>query len=388
VSASKIRNQLDLVELERVQSPIRVLIAGGGVAGLETLTALHALAGGRVELALVAPEDEFVYRPLAVEEPFAVGRIRRISLRDAARDANATFVAGAIEAVNPADKSVSTSERDTLEYDALMLAVGATAAPAVAHAMTWDDRSDAELLGGLLQDFEQGYSRRLAVVIPPGAGWPLRAYELALLITLEGKSVGIDVETTIVTPEPSPLTMLGPRSVEAVSKELKLAGISVVSSAHARVERGHPAAVVLQPSGRRLEIDRVVALPALEGRPIPGIPADNNGFIEVDEHGRVPGLDAVWAAGDVTAFPLKSGGFAGEQADVAAEDIAAAAGAAIEPRPFDPVGREELAGLPAGRFLKSWLAHDDGLTTHLPASGVPALKYLQRDLQAGWRRDV
>lgn len=385
MSATELRNNQDLQPL---QTPIRVLIAGAGVAGLETLTALHALAGGRVELTLVAPEDEFVYRPLAVEEPFAVGRIRRIPLRDAARDANATFVAGTIEAVDPSEKSVSTSDGHRLEYDALMLAVGATAAPAVAHAMTWDDRSDAELLGGLLQDFEQGYSRRLAVVIPPGAGWPLRAYELALLITLEGKSVGIDVETTIVTPEPSPLTILGPRAVEAVSKELKLAGISVVSSAHARVERGHPAAVVLQPSGRRLEIDRVVALPALEGRPIPGIPADNNGFIEVDEHGRVPGLDAVWAAGDVTAFPLKSGGFAGEQADVAAEDIAAAAGAAIEPRPFDPVGREELGGLPAGRFLKSWLAHDDGLTTHLPVSGVPVLKYLQRDLQAGWRSDV
>jgi hypothetical protein len=30
-------------------SPMRVLIAGGGVAGLETLLALHALAVNRVE---------------------------------------------------------------------------------------------------------------------------------------------------------------------------------------------------------------------------------------------------------------------------------------------------------------------------------------------------
>jgi sulfide:quinone oxidoreductase len=389
MSATEIRNHHNLLELERLQSPIRVLIAGGGVAGLETLTALRALSGGRFELALVAPEYEFVYRPLAVEEPFAVGRIRRIPLSDAARDADAAFVAGTIEAVDPDKKTVSTSERRTLEYDALVLAVGATAAPAVAHAMTWDDHSDAELLGGLLQDVEHGYSRRLVVVIPPGAAWPLRAYELALLITLQGKSMGIDVDATIVTPEPSPLTILGSRAVDVVSNELELAGISVVTAAHANVERGHPAAVVLQPSGRRLEVDRVVGLPALQGRRIAGIPADDNGFIDVDEHGRVRGLDAVWAAGDVTAFPLKSGGFAGEQADVAAEDIAAAAGAAIEPRPFDPVGREELAGLPAGRFLESWLGTgNDGLTTHLPASGVPLLKYLQRDLRAGWRGNV
>ena len=368
------------------QSPIRVLIAGGGVAGLETLAALHALAGEHVELALVAPEYEFVYRPLAVEEPFAVGRIRRIRLHEAASHANAAFFAGTIEAVNPDEKTVSTSDRRTLEYDALVLAVGATAAPAIPHATTWDDRADAELLGGLLQDFEHGYSRRLAVVIPPGPSWPLRAYELALLITLEGKSMGVGVETTIVTPEPSPLTILGSRAEAVVARELKVAGISVVSAAQANVEPDHPVAVVLQPSGRRLVVDRVIALPELHGRQIAGIPVDENGFTEVDEYCRVRGLDDVWAIGDVAAFPLKSGGFAGEQAGVAAEDIAAAAGAAIEPRRFDPVGREELAGLPAGRFLESWLgAGDDGLTTHLPTLGVPVLTYLQRDLQAGWR---
>jgi len=36
------------------QSPVRVVIAGGGVAGLETLVALRALAGAPVDLTLVA----------------------------------------------------------------------------------------------------------------------------------------------------------------------------------------------------------------------------------------------------------------------------------------------------------------------------------------------
>jgi sulfide:quinone oxidoreductase len=359
------------------------------VAGLETLLALRSLADERVELLLVAPEDEFVYRPLAVEEPFAVGRIRQISLLDAARDAKAAFVAATIEAVDTDEKTVSTSERETLEYDALVLAVGAKAVPAVAHATTWDDRSDAELLGGLLRDVEEGYARRLAVVIPPGPAWPLRAYELALLITLEATGMSADLETTIVTPEPSPLAILGSQAVELVSKELELAGVAVVSADYADVEPGHTATVVLQPSGRRLEVDRVLALPVLQGRPVTGIPADANGFIDVDEHCRVRGLDRVWAAGDGTTFPLKSGGFAAEQADVAAEDIAAAAGAAVEPRPFDPVDRGELAGLPSGCFLKAWLAEaDDGLTTDLPALGLPVLTYLRRDLEAGWRGQV
>jgi sulfide:quinone oxidoreductase len=368
-------------------APVRVVVAGGGVAGLEALMALRALAGARVELTLVAPNDEFVYRPLAVEAPFEVGRTRRIALSDAARDAEATFVSGTIEAVDPGERIASPSDSRALEYDALVLALGAQAVPAVPHALTWDDRSDAETLGGLLRDIEEGYSRRLAIVIPPGPAWPLRGYELALFIAIEARGMSSDLQTTIVTPEPSPLAALGSRAVELVSDELRRAGVDVMSAAHAEVEQDHVTTVVLHPSGRRLEVDRVLALPALRGRPIAGIPADAEGFIEVDEHGRVRGLDGVWAAGDDTAFAVKSGGFAAEQADVAAEDIAAAAGAAIEPRPFDPSAREQLAGLPAGPFLKAWLSEgdDDGLTTGLPATGVPTLTYLQRDLEASWR---
>jgi sulfide:quinone oxidoreductase len=272
-----------------------------------------------------------------------------------------------------------------------VLAVGAEAEPKVAHALTWDDRSAADTLGGLMQDFEQGYSRRLAVVVPPGAVWPLRAYELALIITRDAKDAGIeDVQTTIITPQPSPLAILGPRALELVSKELEQTGVSLMSAAHVDVQEHNRVVVVLRPSGKRLEVDRVLALPALHGRSVPGVPADASGFIEVDDHCRVHDLEHVWAVGDGTAFPLKSGAFAAEQADVAAEDIAAIAGTAIEPHSLDPAGRQELAGLPAGRFLTAWLGcgEDEELSTHLPGDGVPVLTYLERDFAAGWRGEA
>jgi sulfide:quinone oxidoreductase len=368
-------------------APVRVVVAGAGVAGLETLMALRALAGPRVELTLIAPADEFVYRPLAVEEPFAVGRARRIALGDAAGDAGASYVAATVEAVDTDRRIVTPSAGHPLTYDALVLAVGAQAVPAVDHAMTWDDRADAELLGGLLQDIEQGYSRRLAVVIPPGPAWPLRGYELAVFITLQARGMSMDLRTIIVAPELSPLAALGPRAVELVSAELAKAGVDVVPSAEVEVAPGHAAILVLHPSERRIEVDRVLALPRLQGRPISGIPANDEGFVEVDEHCRVRGLDGVWAAGDGTAFALKSGGYAAEQADVCAEDIAAAAGATVDSHAFDPSARDQFAGLPDGRFLKAWLSEgdDDGLTIGLPASGVPTLTYLQRDLAASTR---
>jgi sulfide:quinone oxidoreductase len=364
----------------------RVVVAGGGVAGLEALHALHALAGDRVELILVAPDDEFVYRPLAVEKPYHVGRIRRVAMSSAARQAGADFVPQTVDSVDPENEAVWTSEGTAIPYDALLLAVGAKAVPVVPDALTWDDRSDAETVGGLVQDIDQGYSHSLAVVIPPGPGWPLRGYELALTIALHAKGMSADHRTTLVTPEPTPLEVLGPRAVELVSDELEKAGVEVVAAAGVDVESDHATTLVLHPSEQRVEVARVLALPALRGRPIAGIPTDENGFIEVDEHCRVRGLEGVWAAGDATAFPLKSGGFAAEQADVAAQDIAAAAGADAVPRPFDPDSREALAGLPVGRFLQAQLAIDDeqGLTTALPSTDVPVLTYLTRDLSAGW----
>src|SRR2546425_699915 len=66
-------------------------------------------------------------------------------------------------------------------------------------------------------------------------------------------------------------------------------------------------ALAVAPSGS-IPADRVVALPRLRGRPIEGIPRDGNGFVPTDPHGRVAGLADVFAAGDVTAFPVKQGG--------------------------------------------------------------------------------
>ena len=67
----------------------RVVVAGGGVAGLEALLALRDLAGERVELTLLSPEAEFVYRPMAVAEPFGRGLADRHSLADIASDLEA-----------------------------------------------------------------------------------------------------------------------------------------------------------------------------------------------------------------------------------------------------------------------------------------------------------
>ena len=70
---------------------------------------------------------------------------------------------------------------------------------------------------------------------------------------------------------------------------------------------------------------------ASKARRSPGCPRTRDGFLVTDAHARVRGVPDVYAAGDVTAFPIKQGGIACQQADAAAEHIAARAGAPVEP---------------------------------------------------------
>ncbi len=71
-------------------------------------------------------------------------------------------------------------------------------------------------------------------------------------------------------------------------------------------------------------------------------------------------MDDVYAAGDVTTFPIKQGGLAAAQADVVASSIAAWAGAPVTAEPFRPVLRGQLLTGGAPRYLRSELAGGRG----------------------------
>jgi sulfide:quinone oxidoreductase len=323
-------------------SSLRVVVAGGGVAGIEALLTLHALAGDRVELTLADAQPDFIYRPMKVAEPFARGQAKRYPIADMARDAGARLVADNITAVDPDARIAHTAGGEALRYDELVLATGARSVPAYEHALTWDDQSGPDHLGGLLRDIGEGYVRRLAFVVPPGPGWPLPAYELALMTARMAWDAQTGPQITLVTPEVAPLAIFGPQATAAVSADLEAAGVGFHGASYVEIEKGHTAIVVVHPGMRRIEVDRVVALPHLLGRAPSGVPTDENGFIVVDAHCKATGLEHVWAAGDGIAFPVKFGGLAAEQADAAAEAIAQLAGADIVAQPFKPVLRGRL----------------------------------------------
>jgi sulfide:quinone oxidoreductase len=321
----------------RAGSPqkLRVLIAGGGVAAMEALLALAELARGLTDVTLIAPTSEFVYRPMTVREPFGYGSARRYQLARFAGDTGATLLTDELSWVDPAGRLAHTAAGRQIAYDALLLALGAAAHPRYEHALTIDDRRLDETLHGLIQDIEGDYVHSLAFVAPGRMAWPLPLYELALMTAGRAADMGIELTSTLVTPEDSPLAIFGQKASDAVAALLERAGIETISSAYAEVPSASE--LVMNPGDRRLRADRVVALPELYGPQLRGVPLGEHGFIRVDPYGKVIDAARLYAAGDAVEFPVKHGGIASQQADVAAQSIAALAGAELEPQPFHPV---------------------------------------------------
>jgi sulfide:quinone oxidoreductase len=337
---------------------MHVLIAGGGVAALEAMMALRALAGDRVRITLLAPEREFHYRPMAVAEPFSIAAAKRLDLASLVAESAGELVAGTLAAVDPDEHRVLTAAGASITYDALVIACGTRTRPAFAGALTVDDRDLGATLRGLVQDIEEGYTRKVAFVAPAQAFWPLPLYELALLTAHQAFGMNVAVEISIVTPESEPLGMFGAVVSAELTRLLRDAGIVFRGSSFAVLDPSGE--LTLAPSADRLRPELVVALPLLEGPGTPGIVTDVHGFIPVTEFGQVRGQADVFAAGDATAYPIKHGGIAAQQADVVAAAIAARAGAAIDPQPLRPVIRAMLLTGAKPRFFEAELLDAGG----------------------------
>lgn len=355
-------------------------IAGGGVAALETLLALRALAPELVEITMIAPNAEFVYRPMTVREPFAYPEAHRYAIAPIAAEAGAQLVAEELAWIDPQKRIAYTASDAQVEYDALVLALGARARPRYEHAITIDDRKLDQTMHGLVQDVEEGYVKSIAFISPGRMAWPFPLYELALMTAGRAYDMDVEVDITIVTPEDSPLAIFGQTASSAVAELLEKAHIKTIHSAYAEVPRAGE--VVINPGERHLKVSRVVALPELYGPGVRGVPLSEHGFYRTGTQGELVDVEHIYAAGDATEFPVKFGGIAAQQADTIAEVIAALAGAPVTPEPFHPVIHGILLTGEAPRYLTARITGGQGFSSEIsetPSWSPPtkiAAKYL------------
>lgn len=336
----------------------RVVIGGGGVAGIESALALRDLAGQKLDIEVHCPHREFLYRPYAVGEPFGSAEARRYDLARIAGRAGFELRLSSLKSVDPDEKRISTFDED-VDYDHLIIATGVKllwSIPGVTIFWGGADEFDSELIVRQLGSKEL---KRLVFTMPAGRSWSLPLYELALLASsrLREDSATRETNLMIVTPEEDPLRIFGSEVGEQMGQLLADREIELVTGTHpVKFESKH---LTVAP-GEPIYADAVIGLPRMEGRGVRGIPHDDQGFVPTDHHGRVLGLDDVYAAGDVTAFPVKQGGLASQQADAIAELIASEVEPGIEPRPFDPVLRGVLWTGEGRKYLLGRLAPGHG----------------------------
>jgi sulfide:quinone oxidoreductase len=357
-----------------------IVIAGGGIAGLEALVALRAHLGPEAQIELLEANADLVERQRAVTEPFDAVEPRRFDMTRIAKDHDARLRPDRLASVDPGERSLRTVRGDTLTYDALLVAVGARSDIAIPGALTFSGPRDVGAFKKLLDDIDADRVTRVAFALPTAVTWALPLYELALMTAEHVRATRKqDVGLVIVTPEHSPLDAFGARIASHIWSMMADRAITVHTDAVPL--RAGPGGLVVE-HGETVQVDRIVSLPRLGGPWIAGLPHDEKGFIPTDEHGAVPDLGAVWAAGDGTSFPIKQGGLAAQQADAAAASLAAFLGAEVKPAPFRPVLRGLLLDPQGPRFLDATRGDLPSTPLWWPPTKVAApflARYLARD---------
>jgi sulfide:quinone oxidoreductase len=305
---------------------------------------------------LIDPARRFRVPATATGRALGIGDGIDHPLADVAARAGATLTQGRLAAVDPERHMAMLSGGRLLTYDALIVAVGARAEPSLRGALSFAGHADVESVRGMVGEIAQAGSRgaetQLAIVVPVGCGWPLAAYELALMARehLNASEGGDAVKIAVVTAEDTPLAVFGPQASAAIDRKLGSAGIAVHAGTVVRGWRwGQPELM----AGGTLQADRVIALPVLRGPSVEGLPADAHGFVRTASDGSVPGAADVWAVGDGSTFPVKQGGIACQQADSVAAAIARRLGIDVEELPFQPTLRGWVWDGDGGKFLRA-----------------------------------
>jgi sulfide:quinone oxidoreductase len=338
--------------LTRGRHLARILIAGGGPAALEAALALRGLLDPEDEVDVVAEGEEFVYRPLAVAEPFGREGPQRFPLTPLIEVCGARHRRDLLVEVDLDAREAGLASGASILYDALLVAVGARAVAALPEAITfWGAGGDPDFVHAL-EGLRHG-GGEISFVVPHRVAWSLPLYEVALQTAAYLRDRARKrYRISIFTAEPEPVAIFGgPVSAEIAER---IAEQRIELNASADVSK-------LGSTGRSVGqgSTTLVALPRLVGPCIGGLTDERGAFLATDDSGRVIGARAVYAAGDATDFPIKQGGIATEQADNAAQAIAADLGRRVTARPAAPILRARLYTDGEPMFMRRDLADPD-----------------------------
>ena len=325
----------------------KIVIAGGGFAGLESAFLLRSRLGGRARLTLVSDQPNFLFKPNTIYIPFG-GRLDPllIPLSRPTGKRDIELVTGTVGGVDPAARRVDVDGR-SLDYDFLILATGADMAPAEipglqSHAETiWTPAEMASLgrkLAAAIASARRGEQQTILFTVPPGNKCAGPLYEIALMTDtyLRRHNVRDQFELAWATYERTFIQAFGPKLHDVVLLEFAKRGITGHTAwALDRVSED----TAYYTNGQTIGFDLLVAFPPyLAAVRYDGLPQDERGFLKTELGSRrIAGQERIYAPGDAGDFPVKQAFLAFLQADATAEAISAELGTRGAARPFDPV---------------------------------------------------
>jgi sulfide:quinone oxidoreductase len=326
----------------------RVVVLGGGFAGLETAFALRMSLGPAVDVTVVSDQSSFLFKPNTIYIPFGADvDSLLIGLPKPLHRQQINFQHGRVMSLDPDARRIELSDGTTIGYDFAVVGTGAGMRPdevpgLAEHASTIWTPADMWHLGGRLQQLRtrarRGQELDVLFLVPPGNKCAGPLYEIAFMLEtwLRRQGVRDRVKITWSTVEPSFIHAFGPRLHEVVAGEFGVRGID-----------GHTDEVVvkvgpdevLYADGATRRFDELVSFPPyVAAVRYDGLPSDDRGFLSCEPDTRqVTGRPEIYAPGDAGDFPVKQAFLAFLQADAAADHLASRIGGAPFEHPFDPV---------------------------------------------------
>lgn len=336
-----------------------ILVAGGGIAGVEAaLTLGRGLPDDRVTLLthgdVLRASPDLLYVPCGVD-----AHRLDVPLRELLAEEPVHVLLGTLESVDLVGRVVH-ADVGSVAFDVIVAAPGAE--PLGTTGLQVQSVEQAELLRDALDEVFAAASadgQRGSVVLRAEAddAWAPPAYELAMLVAARRRMLDVErlVDITLVTAELQPFQWFDPKVADIVVDALRSWDVELAS--------GVPVTRFDDLGG-----DVVVDFPRLHARNMPGVPGPvGDGWYAVDAVGRVaPGAFVV---GDAAGHGYKAAFACAWQARRVLAELGgdvAALGTEVAGVPVDAVEHHvDLAGrtlrvrLPlAARLHDPWLGHD------------------------------
>jgi sulfide:quinone oxidoreductase len=328
---------------------VRIVVVGGGFAGLQSAYLMHAKLGDRADITLVSDRDDFLFKPDTIYIPFGgFDDSLLIPLANVTRQHGIRVVKGAFESLDKA-AGVVRAGGEELPYDYLVLTTGAGVRtdelPGLnEHAQTIWTAADMAALGAKLRALVyasvDGRKRTILFLVPPNNTCPGPLYELVFMAEtwLRKQHVRERFELVWTTYERAYIAAFGPKLHDVVTDEFRDRDIEGHTDWRAETVG---ARTVHYENGERRDFDLLVSFPplvaAVDYGPF-GLPVDARGFLECEPGSRrVVDEERIYAPGDAGDSPMKQAFLALLQADAAAEDIAARVEGRDPEFVFDPM---------------------------------------------------